>query len=270
MPPAELVGKLPRKDENGNTVYLDFLGHAHVRAAFLEADLGWTWEPYPIDGQIVRSYTWHQEWKDKKTGEWKSRSVGMFSMWIRVTVGGVTRFGIGTCLASKQDYEKELLSDALRNAGISYGVALSLWAKEWEHDAQETSPGSPVPQDPPPVTPIRSAPSARAVPERELAHPTQNVRSELLTDTAQKGPRRQSKPSLDERVATMQAKTEDDGAARLALRQRIAELNKDGEAGGRKLDELRSWCDDNGVPRIVSDMSGGQAVDALAFLNGAQ
>ena len=51
-------------------------------------------------------------------------------MWIRLTVCGVTRLGVGTCNAEAFDVEKQLVGDAIRNAAMRYGVALDMWSKE--------------------------------------------------------------------------------------------------------------------------------------------
>lgn len=48
---------------------------------------------------------------------------------MRLTVCGHTRLGDGTCDPIKPDAVKELISDALKNAAMRFGVALSLWSK---------------------------------------------------------------------------------------------------------------------------------------------
>jgi hypothetical protein len=120
IPPKELVGTVPR----GN-VRLDYLGHAAVTDLLLESDPTWNWEPVA--------------WTDRgmpavvlDTNGWP---VGL---WIKLTVHGVTRLGYGTCNAGKDDAIKELIGDALRNAAMRFGVALSLWAKEeWQETGVE-------------------------------------------------------------------------------------------------------------------------------------
>ncbi len=56
-------------------------------------------------------------------------------MWIRLTIGSVTRLGYGDAGTKKgHDAVKEAIGDALRNAAMRFGVALALWAKgdrEW-------------------------------------------------------------------------------------------------------------------------------------------
>ncbi len=112
--PPGAIGKLPRKSQGG-TVWLEYVGHAAVTDRLLKADPGWTWEPlaFADDGRpliITRGDT--------------------LSMWIRLTVCGVTRIGVGTVQASAFDAEKQLIGDAIRNAAMRFGVALDLWSKE--------------------------------------------------------------------------------------------------------------------------------------------
>ncbi len=47
------------------------------------------------------------------------------NLWIKLTVCGVTRPGVGDGKTAK-----ELIGDAIRNAAMRFGVALDLWAKE--------------------------------------------------------------------------------------------------------------------------------------------
>jgi hypothetical protein len=125
--PPEAIGKLPRAN-----IMLDYVGHADVTDRLLEVDPDWTWEPlaYAEDGgPLIRN--------DGKVA----------TLWIRLTVCGVTRPGVGNEPASKFDLEKQLISDALRNAAMRFGVALDLWKK---HDLDDR-PGvrAPAPDRPP-------------------------------------------------------------------------------------------------------------------------
>lgn len=108
--PPEAIGKLPKA---GTT--LDYVGHAAVTDRLLRVDPEWTWEPvaWAIDG----------------TPLWTADS-GDAVMWIKLTVAGVTRYGVGICKSSAFELEKQLISDALRNAAMRFGVALDLWSKE--------------------------------------------------------------------------------------------------------------------------------------------
>lgn len=95
-------------------VHLDYCGHAEVTDILLAADPLWTWEPLSVgpDGTPVVIF------RD-----------GTAVMWIRLTVHGHTRPGVGTAPAGKDELEKELIGDALRNAAMRFGVGTSLWSK---------------------------------------------------------------------------------------------------------------------------------------------
>jgi hypothetical protein len=139
--PPETIGKLPRvtckacrdhqfkvcdkhtrqrcgECQNNMTdahIHLDYVGHAAVTDRLLRVDPTWTWEPVawsPDGGPAIQR------------GDKRSR------MWIKMTVCGVTRLGVGIADSWKEELEKELISDALRNAAMRFGVALDLWSKE--------------------------------------------------------------------------------------------------------------------------------------------
>jgi hypothetical protein len=109
--PDSAIGKLPRKGTAG----LDYVGHAAVTDRLLAVDPEWSWEPvaFSPDGDplIVR--------RDNDA-----------VLWLRLTVAGVTRYGVGIVQGNAFELEKQLISDALRNAAMRFGVALDLWSKE--------------------------------------------------------------------------------------------------------------------------------------------
>lgn len=88
-------------------MHLDYVGHAAVVDRLLSIDPAWSWEPMATspDGLPMT---------DAKG-----------NLWIRMTVCGVTRIGVGDGPDAKQ-----VVSDALRNAAMRFGVALDLWSKE--------------------------------------------------------------------------------------------------------------------------------------------
>lgn len=134
--PPEQVGKLPRvtcsacrqssskvcdkhrKEEcpsckqwmTSGHMHLDYVGHAATTDRLLEADPDWTWEPFAVGPDGLPALD--------RNG----------ALWIRLTVGGVTRIGVGDSENGKG--AKELIGDALRNAAMRFGVALDLWSKE--------------------------------------------------------------------------------------------------------------------------------------------
>jgi len=148
--PAKLIGKLPRvtcqacskgqcdKHQKRKCdecdawittahIHLDFVGHAAVTDRLLAVDPAWSWEPvaFADDGApMVR------------------RTGSDAELWIRLTVAGVTRLGVGTASAASFDLSKQLISDALRNAAMRFGVALDLWSKEGLADPEEARPAT--------------------------------------------------------------------------------------------------------------------------------
>jgi len=100
--PPESVGKLPK-----GGVMLDYVGHAAVTDRLLTVDPNWSWEPFALGSDGLPA-------PDREG-----------NLWIRLTICGVTRIGVGDGKSAK-----ERIGDALRNAAMRFGVALDLWAKE--------------------------------------------------------------------------------------------------------------------------------------------
>ena len=99
--------------------HLDYVGHAALTDRLLQADPGWTYEFIATD---------------PATGAPIFDANG--GMWIRLTVCGVTRLGYGDAQGKKGgNAVKEVIGDALRNAGMRFGIALDLWHKGDLHDA---------------------------------------------------------------------------------------------------------------------------------------
>ena len=87
------------------------------------------------------------------------------NLWIRLTVAGVTRIGVGDGKSMK-----EIIGDAIRNSAMRFGVALDLWAKEDLHEGR-----SPVP------VASEMPPAERARPTAPVEQsPADAARSELL------------------------------------------------------------------------------------------
>jgi hypothetical protein len=159
--PPEYVGKLPRVTcracsdgrcgdhkkakcaECGNWIserhiHLDYVGHADVTIRLLEVDPEWSWAPKATDAdpellkaamasgdsEIVRAVIENAPPKFET-----DRNGSPVGLWIKLTVGGVTRLGVGSCPSGQNDAEKVLIGDALRNAAMRFGVAVELWAK---------------------------------------------------------------------------------------------------------------------------------------------
>jgi hypothetical protein len=120
--PKTAIGKLPKpykKDspkgdcrECGGyhglpAMHLDYVGHAAVTDRLLEVDPYWTWRPMGFTEHGLPQY-------DAQGG-----------LWIWLTILGVTRPGYGDGPDPKQ-----VISDAIRNGAMRFGVALSLWSRE--------------------------------------------------------------------------------------------------------------------------------------------
>lgn len=100
--PPNTVGKLPK-----GGMMLDFVGHAAVTDRLLSVDPEWSWEPFAVDSYGLPALD------------------ADGNLWIRLTVCGVTRIGVGDGKNAK-----ERIGDALRNAAMRFGVALALWSKD--------------------------------------------------------------------------------------------------------------------------------------------
>jgi len=155
--PAEMIGKLPRVtckacsdsprrhcDSHAKAdcrvcgnwisvkhIHLDYVGHADVTDRLLEADSGWYWEPVAFGPDGLPLF-------DKDGG-----------LWIKLTVGGVTRMGYGDAQGKRgANAVKEAIGDAIRNAAMRFGVALDLWSKSDRAEATiKEAPPQPAAED---------------------------------------------------------------------------------------------------------------------------
>jgi hypothetical protein len=126
--PANQIGKLPK-----GGIQLDFVGHGFITQRLLDVDPAWNWEPVALDANGLPLL-------DEFGG-----------LWIKLTVAGITRLGYGDAGGRKgPDATKVAIGDALRNAGMRFGLALDLWCKG-------------DPDSAPPPKPINPADTARAL-----------------------------------------------------------------------------------------------------------
>jgi hypothetical protein len=94
-----------------NAVHLDYVGHAAATDRLLDADPRWTWDPVPDPASL-------------------GLPTAPGGMWIKLTVDGVSRYGFGSADGKTGgDAIKEIIGDAIRNAGMRFGMALDLWHK---------------------------------------------------------------------------------------------------------------------------------------------
>jgi len=139
--PATAIGKLPKPyqstSQKGNckecggyhglpAAHLDYVGHAATTDRLLSVDPCWSWEPFALDPNGLPALDGHG------------------TLWIRLTVCGVTRIGVGD-----GKHAKEIIGDAIRNAAMRFGVALDLWGKEELEQAH--APARPLAAAPPPA-----------------------------------------------------------------------------------------------------------------------
>lgn len=124
---CEVCGGHHHKD----AVHLDYVGHAALTDRLLDTDIEWSWEPVAFAADGLPAF-------DRNGG-----------LWIKLTVGGVTRLGYGAADGkSGGDAIKEIIGDALRNAAMRFGAALDLWHKGDLHldddPASEDEPPAPI------------------------------------------------------------------------------------------------------------------------------
>lgn len=140
-PPEEILCHLERKNRNtGETVILDYLDHAQTRLVLTLVDPFWYYDfnAYGDDGLP----------RVRQIGE--TVYIG-----ITLTVCGKSFPGIGSAQTSSPDVLKELIGDALRNAAMTFGIALGLWSK-----AEMLPTGSPLSPEPdPPAMSVPEPPS---------------------------------------------------------------------------------------------------------------
>ena len=113
VPDPKIVSKLPK-----GGITLDFVGHADITRILIEIDPHWNIEPVAYDEAGLPAA--------KKIGN-------MIQAGFRMTLLGQTRYCVGSVEERKSDIGKELVSDAIRNGAMRFGISLSLWTKaEWE------------------------------------------------------------------------------------------------------------------------------------------
>ncbi|MFI6055458.1 hypothetical protein ACIBCO_35900 [Streptomyces violascens] len=95
---------------------LAYIGHADATHRLLNVDPVWFWGPVGYNERGLPATDGHG------------------GLWIRLTVGGMTRLGYGK--ADDRDSPnavKETIGDAVRNAGMRFGMALELWRRPPVH-----------------------------------------------------------------------------------------------------------------------------------------
>jgi hypothetical protein len=135
VPDPKIVGKLPK-----GGIQLDFVGHADITRILIEIDPLWSYEPCGWDNGRPAIHVEN----------------GMATMWAYLIVHGKKMLGVGSVRADKQELDKELVGDFLRNAAMRFGISLALWTKnEWEDLGGHTpAPQKSIPARKPAPKPI--------------------------------------------------------------------------------------------------------------------
>lgn len=113
VPPPDKVSQIPK----GGTK-LDYVGHADVTDILLEHDPLWNWRPMTPEETPTGGPALERDAQGRPCG-----------LWIWLTICGLARPGYGSVNASKEEAVKELIGDAIRNASMRFGVAVTLWSK---------------------------------------------------------------------------------------------------------------------------------------------
>jgi len=105
IPDPKIVGTIPR-----NGINLAYVSHADITKILIEIDPTWNWQPVAWDNGRPAIHVEN----------------GTATMWATLTLLGKSLLGVGSVRADKQDLDKELIGDFLRNASMRFGIALSL------------------------------------------------------------------------------------------------------------------------------------------------
>lgn len=140
---------------------LAYVGHAEATNRLLNVDPAWGWEPAALDEKGLPQH-------DQNGG-----------LWIRLTVCGVTRLGYGNAEGKRGgDAVKEIIGDAIRNAGMRFGMALDLWTSSDLEIAENGPKDAPLRLEPTPQTPTAvpepgstQAPAPAPAPSQPEAQP---------------------------------------------------------------------------------------------------
>lgn len=146
-PDPKYIERLPK----GGTT-LDFIGHARITQWLLEIDPMWSIEPVAFDEAGLPARVKHGNMV--QAGFW-------------MTLCGHRRYCIGSVEERKADIGKELISDAIRNGSMRYGLATELWSKLPLGEDLEPPPA----KKPAAKKPAAKKAAAPSVPDEEQVDP---------------------------------------------------------------------------------------------------
>ncbi|MEU5323036.1 hypothetical protein AB0G67_40730 [Streptomyces sp. NPDC021056] len=108
--PITKCGACKQNMPKGGHIDLRYVGHAEATNRLLNVDPFWDWEPLTVDERGL------------------PRVDGYDGLWIRLIVCGMSRLGYGHADGKTGgNAVKEVIGDAIRNAGMRFGMALDLW-----------------------------------------------------------------------------------------------------------------------------------------------
>lgn len=125
-PDPALLSQLPKKNKDGSTTFLSYIGHADITKILIEIDPMWSWEPVEWFEGRPRIHI-HEAVFTFRDGQEKRTRIAV--MWGYLTVLGKRVACVGSAPADKEDCDKELYGDALRNGSMRLGIGIDLWAK---------------------------------------------------------------------------------------------------------------------------------------------
>jgi hypothetical protein len=141
IPDPKIVGTIPR-----NGVNISYVSHADITKILIEIDPNWNWQPVAWDNGRPAIHVEN----------------GTATMWGTLTLLGKSMLGVGSVRADKQDHEKELIGDFLRNASMRFGIALSLWSK------QDWSDNTTIVRTPEVKRSMQNHPASQSLDDREI------------------------------------------------------------------------------------------------------
>jgi hypothetical protein len=211
-------GQCDRPDRNGVScggwhglpaIHLHYVGHAGVTMRLNQVDPTWTWEPMYRDvppDLLQSAIATGNEEIVRQVIENAPICYTDGGLWIRLTVLGVTRPGFGDAQGKGgPNAVKEIIGDAIRNAGMRFGIGTYLWSKSESaialtarEDGVDVDQGEPeqprpprqrAPRPPAPPTPAPEASRDRGVPDVAadvpvLEQPEQLGKQNLTPDQA--------------------------------------------------------------------------------------